>query len=276
MKLGNIRRVAKEELTGAPSWVDPMLTAYNDFMEQATQALQSKLTYGDNFLCIVKTNQFQSGTELVIANPFTGNTRPIGIHPIFIDGTNLIDSYRLTYKSTNNELGITFNFKAPDSYLFLTRNANQSIANTTNTSIVWTTAQSATGSFLLWNAATNPSRITISNSGNYLFTYTGAYANNAVGARTFWLSKNGVLAGTGNFLGLSKQLGSAVENTASSGSFVFNGLIAGDYIQLWTYQNSGGALNALGNQFEEVQITATYLGGNTDISANVTYILIGG
>lgn len=275
MKLTNIKRVAKEELSGAPSWVDPMLTAYNDFMEQATQALFGKLTYGDNFLCKIKTNSFKNGTELVIANPFTGGSRPIGIHPIYMEPGNLIDSYNLVYKSSNNELGITFNFKSPDSYLFLTRNANQIIPNNANTSIIWTTSQKLNGNGLTWSSATNPSRITISQGGNYMFTFTGAYDASAAGIRTFWLSKNGVVVGSATRFGDGQLTGSA-NNTIQSGSFSFNGLVAGDYIELWTYQNSGGNLNARGNTEEECQITATYLGGNTDITSNVTYILIGG
>jgi len=276
VKLTNIKRVAKEELSGAPSWVDPMLTAYNDFMEQATQALFGKLTYGDNFLCKIKTNKFTNGTELVIANPFTGGSRPIGIHPIYMEPGNLIDSYNLVYKSSNNELGITFNFKAPDSYLFLTRNANQVIADVTETRVIWTTSQSLTGNGLTWSAATNPSRITCVNGGNYLFEYTGSYAANGTGQRVFWLSKNGVTTGTASRFGNTVLInsGAALDYDISSSRVI--PLRAGDYVELWTYQNSGGNLNILGNGAAEAQISVTYLGGNTDITSNVTYILIGG
>ena len=97
MKLSNIRRVAKEELKDAPAWIDPMLTAYNYFMEQTTQALLGQLTYGDNSNCRILTNSFADGVMLSIKNPFPNGLRPIGIHPIYIDNTVLIDSYRLTY-----------------------------------------------------------------------------------------------------------------------------------------------------------------------------------
>lgn len=275
MKLDNIRRVAKEELNGSPSWVDPMLSAYNNFMEKSTQALMGKLTYGDNFLCKILTNQFVNATELVIANPFTKNTRPIGIHPIYIDGNNLIDSYRLTYRESNNELGIKFNFRANDSFIFLTRNANQTIPNNTDTVITWTTSQSLTGNGLIWDSATNPSRITCVNGGNYIFSYTGSYLANVIGQRVFWISKNGVITGTASRLGLTVLINSGAVNYDISASPIIS-LKPGDYVELWTKQNSGGNLDALGNGLEEVQITGTYLNGNTDISANVQYILIGG
>jgi len=275
MKLTNIKRVAKEELQGAPSWVDPMLTAYNDFMEQATQALFGKLTYGDNFLCKIKTNSFKNGTELVIANPFTGGSRPIGIHPIYMEPGNLIDSYNLVYKSSNNELGITFNFKSPDSYLFLTRNANQSINDSMETKVIWTTTQYSSGGGLSWSSTTNPTRITCVNGGNYLFEYTGSFAANIVGQRLFYMAKNNVTTGTGSRLGTTSLINSGTGNYDISASRVIP-LKSGDYVELIAYQNSGGALNLLGNGEDEVQLNVTYLGGNTDITSNVTYILIGG
>jgi hypothetical protein len=116
--------------------------------------------------------------------------------------------------------------------------ANQSISNDTITAINF-------GGTDLWDTdgfhdpASNNSRITIptGKGGYYRFDFNVRFANNATGTRAIFLGINGT-AGANAFRGI---VGSSTQTTLSS-SFVYN-LSAGDYVQIFAYQTSGGSLN---------------------------------
>lgn len=272
MKLTNIKRINREELKDAPSWVDPMLGAYNNFMEQATRAINGNLTFSDNSLCAILTNTFASGVELVVKNPFQNALRPIGVIPIYADSNVLIGASRITYKP-NTDIGITIDIVPPSVSLSLARTADQNIPDATNTQIIWNRSVKIQGESLAWSPPS--SRITCVVPGNYLFSYTGAYVGNVTGIRAFWLSKNGTISGTNSRFAASTLINSGASNYNVSSSQIVS-LLSGDYVELWTYQNSGGALQALGNATEEVQITAASIGSNPNNNYKIKYILIGG
>lgn len=274
MKLANIKRIAREELQGAPDWIDQLLTPLNQSTEQITQAIMGQLSLADNQFARLVTQKVTQNTELVIKNPFSDTVKPIGIVPIASDSPYTLESWRYNYK-TNGDLGVTFNFGVSPSYLFLTRNANQSIADVSDVSIQWTTAQANSGVFS-WATTPNPSRIAVTNAGRYAFSYTMAFAGNATGKRMAWLSKNGVIAGTA-----SRYAQHDLPNNGAGEPWLVSGtaeidLASGGYVELYCRQNSGGGfLDALGNAAEEVQITAHSL-AYSGYSANVTFVVYGG
>jgi hypothetical protein len=87
MKIGNIRRVAREDLTDAPKgeWLDILLTSINQALEQITQALQQNLSITDNTTSAIKSFRMTHGEELLIKNPLSG--RPRGIVHIGVTAT---------------------------------------------------------------------------------------------------------------------------------------------------------------------------------------------
>lgn len=122
-------------------------------------------------------------------------------------------------------------------------NAVQSIADSTNTAISFNATNYDTDSF--WTGG-SPTRITIPTGLGITKVRLSAnlqYDNNTTGSRTIQINKNG----SGVYIGRVGMAGSAA---SSGGGFSLNGstavisVVDGDYFELNTSQNSGGALNA--------------------------------
>jgi hypothetical protein len=137
---------------------------------------------------------------------------------------------------------------------YLSKSANQSLANNTTVNITFDTEQYDTDGF--HSTTTNTQRITIptGKAGKYLIIGQLAYASNSTGLRYATLNKNG-----------STNFGRAM-NAAINGdvtwlvvSSVIN-LAEGDYVQMNADQNSGGSLNALGTGIDVTTLSATFLG----------------
>jgi len=128
----------------------------------------------------------------------------------------------------------------------LTKSADQTISNATNTAITFNGEDFDTDGF--HNNVTNNSRITIPSGkdGKYLFTVSGYWADNATGTRTTVLYKNGSIIAKARCIWRREGLGlSAVLS-----------LVATDYIELFVYQDSGGNLDVN----DATSIQATFLG----------------
>jgi hypothetical protein len=136
----------------------------------------------------------------------------------------------------------------------LYRTADQSIANSTATYISWNTELYDTDAY--HDNSVNPTRITIPSGlgGKYLISTTLPYAVNGTGQRVGYIQKNGsllYLTAQGN---LSATVGTFVD-------YVYTAeLTAGDYIEIQTFQDSGGSLNVLGAVTYYVNVQVTYLG----------------
>lgn len=115
--------------------------------------------------------------------------------------------------------------------------ANQVIPNTTWTVFAFNAETFDTGG--LHDNVTNNSRITIPAGGGglYLVGYTIAFNTNATGFRASQIKKNNVTAYFGN------SLAAANGNTTGLVGSVLLSLSAGDYLELFSYQNSGGNLD---------------------------------
>lgn len=114
----------------------------------------------------------------------------------------------------------------------------QSIANTTTTALTWDTEDFDTvGGH---STVTNTSRYTVQTgyAGKYRLNATVFYAGNATGDREMFFFKNGsAIAGSqGNNIP-----GAATAVSASSTCLVQ--LAVGDFVEAFTFQNSGGALS---------------------------------
>lgn len=129
----------------------------------------------------------------------------------------------------------------------------QAITNNTQTAITWENEYFDTDGF--HSTVTNTSRFTIPSGkgGKYLFTALGRFAANSTGIRSWTFYKNGASA-----------IATGAMNAASTGGSVqtavwATSLVAGDYVELFCFQTSGGNLN-INSDADESYITVTYLG----------------
>ena len=88
------------------------------------------------------------------------------------------------------------------------------------------------------NLNTYPTRLTAPVAGIYTVGYTLIFSANSAGGRQAWVSVNG---GTVRWAEASVPSRSSNNYTSLGGTVVLN-LAAGDYVEVYTYQNSGGNL----------------------------------
>ncbi len=98
--------------------------------------------------------------------------------------------------------------------------------------------------FDLHNVSSNTSRLTLSPPGRWIVGGGCAFAANATGQRGLRVSKNGTVVPGGQFL-----VDAAAAGTTNLGVANIVNIVAGDYIELETFQNSGGNLDHTANRF---------------------------
>jgi hypothetical protein len=121
------------------------------------------------------------------------------------------------------------------------RTANQSINSAANTAIQFDNEEQDTSAF--HDNVTNNTRLTVPYAGTYAVWACVQFAAAGGNLRYIFFGRNG-LNTAGNLKGLALQqvaLAGQVVALVSSAKFV--NLSAGDYIELFAFQDSGGALN---------------------------------
>ncbi len=113
--------------------------------------------------------------------------------------------------------------------------AAQSINNNTETKLAFDSERYDTDS--IHDPSTNNSRLTCPASGRYAIFGTVRFASNATGHRYIFIRLNG-----GKALAVQSSLALSGIVTMLSISTIYD-LTASDYVELWVYQNSGGALD---------------------------------
>lgn len=133
------------------------------------------------------------------------------------------------------------------------KSGNQSVANATTTAITFDTEDFDTDGF--HSTSTNTDRITIptGKGGKYLFTWCIGFAANATGIRAMPVSVNGT-----NYNFFTMNNAGATYNLRQTGCVVLN-LVAGDYVALQAYQESGGNLDVVGG-VQNTRFACVYLG----------------
>jgi hypothetical protein len=138
----------------------------------------------------------------------------------------------------------------------LEKGVAQSLTSGTVTAILFGTSDTEifdTNSF--HDPSTNSSRITIPSgfAGKYLITATIGIAASATGNRYCAIYKNGVLDASTR----APANAAALSATLLTASTVLS-LTATDYVEMYGFQDSGGALNALAGTY--TSLSAVYLG----------------
>lgn len=133
------------------------------------------------------------------------------------------------------------------------RSTNTSINNATYTAVTWPNEYFDTDGF--HSTTTNTSRFTVptGKDGKYLVTSLVRFLANTTGIRIASLYKNGVEL----YQGSNKN---PLSSGGTSLQFSWQGsLVATDYLEVFVYQDSGGALNISGDA-ASAWFTMTYLG----------------
>ncbi len=115
MKLGLIKRISKEDMAAKgeiPGWVDPMLDVLNDFIEKTAKALNSNLSFADNFLCREHTQDFASGTAYDV-NPAIDGRAKLRVYGVLLLDANGAEVDKLKWqKLANGNVSVTLTFTA--------------------------------------------------------------------------------------------------------------------------------------------------------------------
>jgi hypothetical protein len=113
--------------------------------------------------------------------------------------------------------------------------SNFNISNGADTVITWSAAEYDNNTMF---SAGTPDRLTIKTAGVYIVTATICYPSNSNGERIAWIQKNGTTATRwGNRRGGGWTTGNTEFSIAAQITCAVN-----DYIQIGTYQSSGGTL----------------------------------
>lgn len=78
MRLGVVRRIDKGDIARSgetPKWIDALLNPLNTFIESVVSALDRRLTFENNFLCVVSSYEITSGTDLEVNPTPSGASR---------------------------------------------------------------------------------------------------------------------------------------------------------------------------------------------------------
>jgi len=68
-KLPNQKRVLREDLKDAPSWIDRLITPLNSFMESVYYALNKNITFNENIASQIKEIEFTTLSTYSTASP---------------------------------------------------------------------------------------------------------------------------------------------------------------------------------------------------------------
>jgi hypothetical protein len=180
--------------------------------------------------------------------------------------TGTMDNARLDSNITHDDVAETISARWTHSVAItgtntprckLFHNTTQSTTNDTETAVAFNSEDFDVGT--MHDNATNNSRITIpaNEDGLYLITGIVSFASNATGFRTLSLFKNGGGTAEGSKALLNALTAAATTRVQLTTLLT---LAAGDYIELFARQTSGGNLNIgnatreNGNQFEAVRL----------------------
>jgi hypothetical protein len=177
-KLTSIPRVSRDDLQGAPEWMDQYLQVANEFQEQATNRLNKDLVVAKFF-----DLELTHGEEKPIKNPFD-QTIPNGVSHVACQGVEVDSSGKPTGKlyplgvarldwrviqtrpGQPQRLGITahYDLEHSEPCLIKTKSGNQSINNNTETALTgFDTTTYSRGSVI----TDNGSVFTVSEAGTY-------------------------------------------------------------------------------------------------------------
>ncbi len=67
MKLPVVKKILREDLKGAPDWVNFILDPFNSFAETIYQALNKNITFEENVRCFIKDLSYRTDSAYPVA-----------------------------------------------------------------------------------------------------------------------------------------------------------------------------------------------------------------
>lgn len=194
-------------------------------------------------------------TDLVKDGAAAIRTLGSGVDTSFVDLKGGTTGQYLT-KATNTDLDFTWKTLDPFIGVKATKSGDQSLSNSTSTAITWDVEQYDTSA--IHSTSTNTSRFTVpSGKGGYWqLNAVISFNTNASGSRYILVKKNGTTdVGQVEFVASSASYNAGWYNATYD-------LVAGDYLEIFGFQNSGGSLAVRGDAtaFGMSCVTFTYRG----------------
>lgn len=151
----------------------------------------------------------------------------------------------LTAAGLNLELRDALNFLLNPPRVKVFRSANLTVSNTTWTLATWNSEAWDTDT--MHSTSSNTSRLVATTAGVYTVTVIAQWAADGVGARYISVEKNaGGVRAAGTSI-LLDHAAAPVNASYNAQPVTFDvSLAAGDYIEAWVYQASGGSLALVG------------------------------
>lgn len=280
---------------------DGLLKALNLIFRTLTPGLHNGLSIGDNMNARIVTlgavtvagilqPALTSGVEYPIKNPLS-TKKPL-FTPMYATDANgnavTISGWSLNTNRSDGRLGITVKQDPSGTYAEFQPTVDQSLGNGSNIPIKWggTTFADPSSVISIANNGSGPSqtRILVSAPGLYQFSCNATFNPNSTGTRYVSTAKNQ----NGNYSGNERrglQAMPAVAVDAISAVSVSEWpLVAGDYIEVFAFQDSGGSLILPGTveYRSKVRVRRIDFLGNATASLNfaptmiVTGVLWGG
>ena len=165
---------------------------------------------------------------------------------------------KITASLWNDDVRDAVNFLISPPRVKVYKTANQSIGTSGWACLTWDAE--AFDSDTMHDNATANSRITFTTAGTYQVTYNAFWANNATGLRNHKIELNGTTTeGSGTDI-IEPFAISPVGATHSGASIsVMASVVAGEWIQAFAWQNSGGALNLAGASESHSSLSAIWV-----------------
>lgn len=205
-KLSSLRRLSREDMQGAPEWVDQLLQASNEFQEQATGALGRDLLVGTS-----DTFELKHAAERIIKNPYGDALE--GVEAVRCIGINVDSSGkptgttyalaqpRISWRHVqarpgeDARIGVTACFSPPHGNIDVRRNAAQTIAAGAGDPVQFDTSESAAGDLscdVATTTGTPPtnSQIACAKAGKVLVTASATFDTSGAAVKRFWLQIN--------------------------------------------------------------------------------------
>jgi hypothetical protein len=165
---------------------------------------------------------------------------------------------KITASLWNDDVRDAVNFLISPPRVKVYKTANQSIGSSGWACLTWDAE--AFDSDTMHSNTTANSRITFTTAGTYLITFNAMWANNSTGLRNHTIEKNGNTT-QGNGTAIIEPFAIAPVAATHSGAniSVIASFVAGDWIQAFVWQNSGGALNLSGVSESHSTLSANWI-----------------
>jgi len=270
--------MSREDLQGAPDWVDPLLQVSNEFQEQATQQLNRNLLTG-----LLLDYKFVHGVELQIKNPLPDI--PEGVKDVRCQGLEVDSSGKTTGKfydldvatvrwrpiqtqpSQPQRLGVTVLFAPPLGMASVCRTAAYSTPNAVNDPLPYDTTIFSVGAAAL--DVTNMG-VSCSRAGVVFASYSFEWVASALGTdrKAFlWLNQS-----------TATEIWGRVFHGPTTNAMSGSGLItvaAGDVVGVAHNQNTGGTL-AFSGGIRRHKLDVHYVSPTIGTTGRVTLRFDGG